>query len=700
MSGGVRNLRAMFETKDPADPPDRGRSPGASSFGGTSSCTSPRPLSMVRTSFVAVGGSGQVGLGLKRDASGEPSMTRRRTSFSIDETDNPKATAERKQSMATEFDARKRSAFVDETIPETAVETPGIELDRQLGHGSGLIKTNMKPVVPKEKKADPPTHTKGNSISTIAKTVEKPASKTTRPAPIATARTSATLKASPTKGSKSPLPKTPTTPSRREAPRKVAEKKVEPKVEKKPSRATMATSHISKPRSTSRAPAASSAAVNKTRISTSPPPQTGFKKPRPRSPTKPIKLPSSLTAHTASSGSKTTNSPPPPARQTLSRASGNAQHTNALHARQSASRSPSRASTVSKPSSATRKSNLSSSGRPSLGPPPANRPASRQSLPHQPAPGDDSFLARMMRPTTSSAGKTAAQPATPPTKAPIVHKVARDGPPPKMASMAAKPKEVVKHVAKTAKAVEKKVEAVVPVPKAKEEPKSVTKDSAPEPKVEIPEVKEKVAETLAAEPSPVAPIESVNNEEKAEAEEPKATEPEIAEPEQPEVVEEPVVLETAQEEPALKVAEDESAPAELIPSAVEEEVSVPEPVEEESAVEEVSVPEPVEEEIVPEQVEEEKEPENEPEVVEKEVPIATEIEEPVIEEAEVTEKEPESTPIAEPTKEDEPTIISTPKVEPALKSPVFEDPADVKAREEIELLNAQVMMASQGEDFY
>jgi hypothetical protein len=33
MSGGVRNLRAMFENKDPADPPDRGRSPAASSMG-------------------------------------------------------------------------------------------------------------------------------------------------------------------------------------------------------------------------------------------------------------------------------------------------------------------------------------------------------------------------------------------------------------------------------------------------------------------------------------------------------------------------------------------------------------------------------------------------------------------------------------------------------------------------------------------
>ncbi|TVY31935.1 hypothetical protein LSUB1_G008507 [Lachnellula subtilissima] len=689
MSGGVRNLRAMFEIKDPADPPDRGRSPGASSL-----AVAPR-LDHYRKSgqvFVAVGGSGQVGSGLKRDTSGEPSMTRRRTSFSIDETDNPKATAERKQSIATELDARKRSSFVEETIPETAVETPAIELDRQLGHGSGLAKTNStKPVVPKEgKKGGPPAHTNGNSIPTIAKTVEKPASKTSKPAPIATARTSATLKASPTKTPlpKSPLPKTPTTPSKREAPRKVAEIKVEKKVEKKPSKATLAPRHSSKP-PTSRATTASSAAVSKTKIAASPPPQTGFKKPRPRSPTKPIKLPASLTAHTASSGSKTTNSPPPPARQSLSRASGNAQHTNALHAHQAASRSPSRASTVSKSSTGTRKpSTLSSSGRPSLGPPPApKRPASRQSLGHQPAPADDSFLARMMRPTTSSASKTSAQPTTPPTKAPVVHKVVKDGPP-KMASMAAKPKEVVKNVAKTAKAVEKKVEAAVPIPKAKEEPKAIAKTWLRSQRWRF--------QSLAAEPAPVLSVESEKNEEKADIEEPKVIEPEIAEPEHPEVIEESVVLETAHEEPTLKEAENESAPIELTPAAAEEEVSAPEPIEEE---------------IVPEQVEEEKEPAIEPEVVEKDVPIAAKIEDPVIEKAvstavpieevEVTEKEPESTPIVElePTKEDEPTIISTPTVEPALKSPVVEDPADVKAREEIELLNAQVLKAaSEGEN--
>lgn len=33
MSGGVRNLRAMFENKDPAEGEDRGRSPGGGSVG-------------------------------------------------------------------------------------------------------------------------------------------------------------------------------------------------------------------------------------------------------------------------------------------------------------------------------------------------------------------------------------------------------------------------------------------------------------------------------------------------------------------------------------------------------------------------------------------------------------------------------------------------------------------------------------------
>jgi hypothetical protein len=62
-SGGVRSLRAMFENQaDQASTPEsRGRSPAGSIGSG-----SDRPMSKVRTSFVAVEASGQLGRTLSR----------------------------------------------------------------------------------------------------------------------------------------------------------------------------------------------------------------------------------------------------------------------------------------------------------------------------------------------------------------------------------------------------------------------------------------------------------------------------------------------------------------------------------------------------------------------------------------------------------------------------------------------------------
>ncbi|KAI9672417.1 MAG: hypothetical protein M1829_004496 [Trizodia sp. TS-e1964] len=69
-SSGVRNLRAMFESgNDPMSPPPaRGRSPVGSEGVTSNGSTTPRPLSKVRASFVAVERSGALGtqLGLRR----------------------------------------------------------------------------------------------------------------------------------------------------------------------------------------------------------------------------------------------------------------------------------------------------------------------------------------------------------------------------------------------------------------------------------------------------------------------------------------------------------------------------------------------------------------------------------------------------------------------------------------------------------
>ncbi|KAG5935197.1 hypothetical protein E4U59_005754 [Claviceps monticola] len=76
----VKNLRAMFENKDDLSPPDRGRSPGISESkkqdDRTTLTGSPRPLSKVRTNFIAVEKDGRIGL--KRDESDEASTSPRR----------------------------------------------------------------------------------------------------------------------------------------------------------------------------------------------------------------------------------------------------------------------------------------------------------------------------------------------------------------------------------------------------------------------------------------------------------------------------------------------------------------------------------------------------------------------------------------------------------------------------------------------
>ncbi|KAG6000396.1 hypothetical protein E4U21_005489 [Claviceps maximensis] len=76
----VKNLRAMFENKGDSSPPDRGRSPSIplsrKQNDGTSPGGSPRPLSKVRTNFVAVEKDGR--LGLTRDRSDESRTSTRR----------------------------------------------------------------------------------------------------------------------------------------------------------------------------------------------------------------------------------------------------------------------------------------------------------------------------------------------------------------------------------------------------------------------------------------------------------------------------------------------------------------------------------------------------------------------------------------------------------------------------------------------
>ena len=129
-----------------------------------------------------------------------------------------------------------------------------------------------------------------------------------------------------------------------------------------------------------------------------------FVKPKPKSPTKPLRLPSSLTAPTASSVSKAAGP-----RQSLSRQSGNVSNATTTSARTSLP------STATSKVNVQRRDQVSSRPRPSLGRPPANVPRDDTKF-QRPSNVDSGFLARMTRPTQSSSSRTAEKGQTPPKR--------------------------------------------------------------------------------------------------------------------------------------------------------------------------------------------------------------------------------------------------------------------------------------------
>lgn len=159
---------------------------------------------------------------------------------------------------------------------------------------------------------------------------------------------------------------------------------------KKP--AGKASEPTSKP-ATTPPPAGKPAAEKKKTPSTVSP---GFVKPRPKSPTRPIELPSRLTQPTAAAAAKNKNAPPP-----------------ALTTYRPASR------TATSGKGLGRSASVTSRQRPSVGPPP-KQVAKDYPVPKREAKVDEGFLARMMRPTQASASKVAEKvtlPTTPPRKA-------------------------------------------------------------------------------------------------------------------------------------------------------------------------------------------------------------------------------------------------------------------------------------------
>lgn len=276
---------------------------------------------------------------------------------------------------------------------------------------------------PKMSKAETATPSKAKTNGTAAKGTTNGTPSGKKPAAISTAKASA----SQASAAKSPLPrspglsrKPPTTPkaaSTASAARGPAVTKEHPKPSSskdttkapapkasrtslRPATATATTTSTASAAAKAKAPVtetkkpaakpATAAPSSKNNATTSP---SGFKKPRPKSPTRPVRLPSHLTAPTASSAAKHEED----GGQKLGRKPSTATRPVAPKAAPAARKQASRASLAPSTSAAAPK-----------------RPVSQASTRGG---ADDGFLARMMRPTASSASKNHDKPASPPRRA-------------------------------------------------------------------------------------------------------------------------------------------------------------------------------------------------------------------------------------------------------------------------------------------
>lgn len=223
---------------------------------------------------------------------------------------------------------------------------------------------------------------------------------------------------------------------------RVAAKPVAPK--KEPSSRT-----VTKPVASTRATGGTAATKRPAPVKTAAN-ETGFVKPKPKSPTKPVNLPSSLTAPTAASAHK----------------GGASRQPNLTH---------SASATASKP--VKRENLVASRPRPSLGAPPVSKVSQESTSSKRQSHVDEGFLARMMRPTAASSSKTIEKgaPPTPPKKtAPRISNVGAEtgrrmskSPVPNRAASAARPREATSRAEKSLKpATAKTVAKAAAVPAA------------------------------------------------------------------------------------------------------------------------------------------------------------------------------------------------------------------------------------------
>ncbi|KAF4121757.1 hypothetical protein GMORB2_1596 [Geosmithia morbida] len=327
-------------------------------------------------------------MGLRRDPSHESSTSRRPSSADADSDTGS-------ISLQNDLARIPRKLFAEDPIPESpktpvALTANEPDLDKnkpsQEEPVAPLSATNANsPPKPSVHESKPKVDTGKEDENTE---VPQPAEPIKKPAPAHPPPTASPAPKAPSKATTSAKPSTPAK-----------------RVEARPSRKYQATNR------TPTTPALSqSSSTPSLRLSASKGAKehdTGLVKPKPKSPTRPVRLPASLMAPTTSSVSKGQES-----RQTHSRQSGSLQpgHVN--------SRAPSRASVAAASTSTKtlrRQPSSLNRSRPSFGPPP--KKPSQDPAPKKEVHVDEGFLARMMRPTQASASKvTEKAPVTPPRR--------------------------------------------------------------------------------------------------------------------------------------------------------------------------------------------------------------------------------------------------------------------------------------------
>ncbi|KAJ5163115.1 uncharacterized protein N7500_004945 [Penicillium coprophilum] len=368
---GVRSLLAKFEGQSPvASPPPRGRSPAASDSSGTG-----RQLSKVRASFVTVDGAVQ----------SNPASPLRKTSGRSDSSGmfGPKINSgdaeSGRQTMISptplsRLDHTQNSTMgriMAEGRPEEATEIKSAR-NQTVNEGPAAhteTESQLRNIQPKQTEEPISTDSKSTSSDTPSQKSSSSGAIKKKPSSVGSARSAASKSVSTTAASAGTKPAAHKTASKPTA-REVAKERVS-SLAHKPSRVSL------NPKTTAR-PTRGSALTQ----DTSKPPTAGASnKPGTKSPPKPARVPGSMqTAKLGSAGAPSTRT-----------TTGTSALTRKPSSLKSATGGQSRATT---PSTSIR------------------RQASRPSLPSQAAhdtttkPVNEGFLARMMRPTASSANKS------------------------------------------------------------------------------------------------------------------------------------------------------------------------------------------------------------------------------------------------------------------------------------------------------